>query len=213
MTILLWHAVPGSGDEGAGSGGELRDQAGAGGGEAAVQHSQREPRKSTRHHQGAAAAEGKYHPTVCAQTAGSNRINCSNTGDHDRQKNCSNSCWMELYVGRFSLKAWEVHLHFSVESFFLGTGVNQVKSSDFKIRAALLCNLKCSSWSSSYQLRALRARWKYWQKRFCSPTICFFLFCFVYVGGALTIVCDQCQHRCLGKNNQDNLVNPNKKNV
>lgn len=66
--VLLWPAVPGSGDEGAGSRRELRDQAGAGGGEAAVQHSQREPRESAGHHQRAAATEGKHQPTVYAQT-------------------------------------------------------------------------------------------------------------------------------------------------
>jgi len=61
-------AVPGSGDEGAGSGGELRDQAGAGGGEAAVQHSQREPGESAGDHQRAAATEGKRQHTGCAHT-------------------------------------------------------------------------------------------------------------------------------------------------
>lgn len=57
--ILRRHALPGSGDEGTGSRGELRDQAGAGGGEAAVQHGQRESGESTRHHQRAAATEGE----------------------------------------------------------------------------------------------------------------------------------------------------------
>lgn len=66
--VLLWPAVAGSGDEGAGSRGELRDQAGAGGGEAAVQHSQREPRESTGHHQRAAAREGKHRDSICAET-------------------------------------------------------------------------------------------------------------------------------------------------
>lgn len=65
--FLLWPAVPGSGDEGTGGRGELRDQEGAGGGEAAVQHSQREPRESTGHHQRAAATEGEHQPKVCAQ--------------------------------------------------------------------------------------------------------------------------------------------------
>lgn len=49
----------GPGDQGAGGRGELRDQAGAGGGEAAVQHGQRESGESTRYHQRAAAAEGE----------------------------------------------------------------------------------------------------------------------------------------------------------
>lgn len=66
--IPLWPAVPGSGDEGTGSRGELRHQAGAGGGEAAVQHSQREPREGAGHHQRAAATEGKQTNTICAQT-------------------------------------------------------------------------------------------------------------------------------------------------
>lgn len=55
----LWRLVPGSGDEGSRGGGELRDQAGVSRGEAAVQHSQREPGKSTRHHPRAAATEGE----------------------------------------------------------------------------------------------------------------------------------------------------------
>lgn len=49
----------GPGDEGAGGRGELRDQAGAGGGEAAVQHGQRESGESARYHQRTAAAEGE----------------------------------------------------------------------------------------------------------------------------------------------------------
>lgn len=49
----------GPGDQGAGGRRELRDQAGAGGGEAAVQHGQRESGESTRYHQRAAAAEGE----------------------------------------------------------------------------------------------------------------------------------------------------------
>lgn len=52
-------AFPGSGDQGAGSGGELRDQARAGGGEAAVHHGHREPRESTGHHQRATTTEGE----------------------------------------------------------------------------------------------------------------------------------------------------------
>lgn len=60
--FLFPRPVPGSGDESAGGGGELRDQAGAGCGEAAVQLGQREPGESTRHHQGAAAAEGEERP-------------------------------------------------------------------------------------------------------------------------------------------------------
>lgn len=50
LSPLLCPAVPGSGDAGAGGRGELRDQEGAGGGQTAVQHDQREPRKSTGHH-------------------------------------------------------------------------------------------------------------------------------------------------------------------
>lgn len=64
------HGVPGSGDEGAGSRGELRDQAGAGGGEAAVQYGQRESGESTRHHQRAAATEGE---TAAHSLCGSNK--------------------------------------------------------------------------------------------------------------------------------------------
>lgn len=62
----------GSGDEGAGGRGELRDQAGAGGGEAAVQHRQRESGESARYHQraAAAAAEGEA-AAAAAATAGS----------------------------------------------------------------------------------------------------------------------------------------------
>lgn len=49
----------GPGDPGAGGRGELRDQAGAGGGEAAVQHGQRESGEGAGYHQRAAAAEGE----------------------------------------------------------------------------------------------------------------------------------------------------------
>jgi len=57
--VLLRRANTGSGDKSTGSRGKLCDQAGAGCGEAAVQHSQREPRESPGHHQRAATAEGK----------------------------------------------------------------------------------------------------------------------------------------------------------
>lgn len=56
--VLPWLLETGSGDESSGSGGELCDQAGAGGGPAAVQRGQREPGESSGHHQGAAAAAG-----------------------------------------------------------------------------------------------------------------------------------------------------------
>lgn len=62
----LTSAVSGSGDEGTGSRRKLRDQAGAGSGQAAVQHDQREPGESTGHHQGAAAAAGKHTAPLCA---------------------------------------------------------------------------------------------------------------------------------------------------
>lgn len=55
------HLVPcaGPGDPGAGGRGELRYQAGACGGEAAVQHGQRESGEGAGYHQRAAAAEGE----------------------------------------------------------------------------------------------------------------------------------------------------------
>lgn len=93
--MLHRHAVPGSGDEGTGSRGELRDQAGAGGGEAAVQHGQRESGESTRHHQRAAATEGE-------------------TAAH-RQQQTDTTGKLYAHAERLSLEAEEVNQHF----FFL----------------------------------------------------------------------------------------------
>lgn len=95
MTILLWHVVSGSGDEGTRSRGELRDQTGAGSGEAAVQHCKREPRESTRYYQGAAATEGKRPaPQSVRNECGSNR------NKHVKFHFCSHICMLEDFVSQ-----------------------------------------------------------------------------------------------------------------
>lgn len=106
MTILLWHVVSGSGDEGTRGRGELRDQTGAGSGEAAVQHCQREPRESTRYYQGAAATEGKRPaPRSVHNECGSNR------NKHDM----SNLIFAHICVcKKFCLTAEEVKLYSSI---------------------------------------------------------------------------------------------------
>lgn len=58
--MLFWCAFSGPGDQGAGSRGELCDQARTGGGEAAVQRSQRGSGEGAGHHSRAAATKGHH---------------------------------------------------------------------------------------------------------------------------------------------------------